>query len=589
MNKSKFKLVFIFYLGILSIFISRLYYLQIMKGEEFSEASTKNRIREIRYDAPRGLVYDRNGILLLSNKFFFDLVITPQYLRRKSKVFHLLSHLIDIPEAQIEKKLLESSKLPSFQPHRIKKNLSLQEVAKIQSMKFFLPGVEIHHAMGRDYRISGSSHLLGYVGETTEKEMETLTSEYHLGSPIGKHGIERKFETTLRGKEGKKFFQVDALGRLQSKVKALFSSNIPMESGKNIFITIDSRLQKTAMEAFRGKSGAIVVMNPQNGEILAYISQPTLDLEHYQKGLSQDEWENIMNDPHKPLLDKASAGLYPPASTFKVVTALAALEEGLITPQTTFPCHGSYTLGNGKWKCWKHSGHGVMDLQKAIAESCDVYFYQLGNLLGATRLAKWASLLGLGKKTGIDLNLEYVGIVPTPTWKMEVKKTGWSSGDTINMAIGQGFNLATPLQILNLYSAIGNGGHLYHPFLLKKEISKDGLRIKFGEKQLVQSISLHPGNLEVIQDALRYAVDSGTARGAAIPGKTVSGKTGTAQVVNLSRFTDDYKDHAWFVGYSPARQPQIAVVILSEFDGGGGGKVAPIAKKIIETYWKNKL
>ncbi len=584
--------------------VVRLWYLQILKGREFSVASERNRVREITSPAPRGLIYDRAGMLMLANRPFFDLVVIPQYLQNKEKTLQIISELFHLPLEQIEKRLQEAASLPHFVPVRIKRNLTLHEVAMVESNKFFLPGVDVDTAPRRDYDRNEPAHLLGYLGEVTSKELDTLNSQksnfqYRVGSTIGKLGVEKKYEEFLRGREGKEFLQVDAFGRLQSSSVLDFGlyQQQPARRGYDVYLTVDADVQKAAAEAFRNKNGAVVALNAQTGEILAYVSHPNFSLSVYQDGLTTEDWQSLQSNPFKPLLDKVTGGAYPPGSTYKIITAIAALEEGVVTPERSYHCNGFFTLGSGRWRCWKHSGHGTVNLRRALEMSCDVYFYQVGNLLGVDRIAKWAKAFGLGEKTGLNLNMEVPGLAPTSDWKLRTHSQPWQTGDTINMSIGQGYNLTTPLQIANLFAAMGNGGKLFKPFLLRKVVDENGKIIKEEKPSEPRIIRMRPENHKLVKMGLYDVVmsPSGTGKKSRVEGFTVSGKTGTAQTAALRRARDmddvsfQLRDHAWFAAYSPSENPEIAVVALSEFDGGGGGsQAAPIVQKVLEAYWRKR-
>lgn len=599
--KRRNMVLYLFY-AMSAIFLARLWYLQILKGRDFSIAAMRNRIREVIQLPPRGMIYDASNKILLSNQLFYDLIIIPQYLQNKEKTLVMVSKLFHIPEKVLDKKINEAKSTPKFVPISVKKNLSFHEVATLESVKFFLPGVEITSVPRRDYTGNESAHLLGYLGEVTPKDLDILNSQnpnepYHVGSIIGKTGVESKYEKYLRGQEGKDILLVDAFGRLQteSDYNFIVDKNIPSEKGNDIYLTIDADIQNAAIDAFRNKNGALCAMDTRTGAILAYMSNPNFKLSIYQDGLTANDWQILRANPFKPLLDKVTGGAYPPGSTFKTVVALAALEEGIIKPDTRINCPGYFNLGNHQWKCDKHTGHGVLDLPQAIALSCDVYFFTVGRMLGIDPITKWAKLFGLGEKTGLDLNMELSGIVPSTDWKLRTKGIPWTGGDTINASIGQGFNLYTPLQVLNMMATMGNGGNLYKPHLLKKVVSNSG-KILYEEKPtLIRKIPINPVNLEAVKKGLLGAVTSGTATKAQVTGFTVAGKTGTAQNSTLKatkgKSRDDIPfqtlDHAWFTGYSPSDDPQIAVVVFSEYDGGfGGSNAAPIAQKVIEAYWK---
>ncbi|MEY4064906.1 MAG: hypothetical protein RIR26_1114 [Pseudomonadota bacterium] len=593
--------IFIFVFVVLFL-TGRLWYLQILKGKDFFIASERNRVREVTRPAPRGLIYDRNGSLMLANRPFFDLVIIPQYLQNREHTLKIVSELFSIPLEQIEKRLAESASIPHFVPVRIKRNLTLHEVAMIESNKFFLPGVDVDTAPRRDYQRSDSAHLFGYLGEVTNRELDNLNSvsrdyQYRVGSIIGKLGVEKKYENNLRGLEGKDYLQVDAYGRLQSSSTMDFGLNSRKngQRGNDLYLTVDDDIQRAAVEAFRNKNGAVVAMNAQTGEILAYVSHPNFSLSMYQDGLTGEDWQLLQTNPFKPLLDKVTGGAYPPGSVFKIITALAALEEGVTNPQRTYSCNGVFALGNGKWRCWKKTGHGVVNLRRAIEQSCDVYFYQVGNLLGVDRIAKWSRAFGLGEKTGLDLNMEVTGIVPSTEWKLQTKGAPWQSGDTINVSIGQGYNLMTPIQIATMMAAIGNGGKVFRPYLLKRIVDSTG-QVLVEEKPLLRrNVAFKPENIAIVRGGLEDVVMSptGTGKRAQVSGFKVAGKTGTAQTAALKRTKEkdveevsfQQRDHAWFASYAPADNPEIAVVALSEFDGGGGGaQAAPIVQKVLEAY-----
>jgi len=582
----------------------RLWYLQILKGKDFAVASERNRVREVTRPAPRGLIYDGGGNQLLSNRPFFDLVIIPQYLQNKTETVKIVSDLFSIPVDQIERRLVEAQGIPHFVPVRIKRNLTLHEVALVESNKFFLPGVDVDTAPRRDYVQNESAHLFGYLGEVTAKELDSLNAasreyQYRLGSIIGKFGVEKKYEQYLRGVEGKDYLQVDAFGRLQSSSALDFGLNQKKQGrrGYDVYLTIDDEVQRAAIEAFRSKNGALVAIDPRNGAVLAYVSNPNFALSVYQDGLTSEDWQQLQNNPFKPLLDKVTGGAYPPGSTFKIITAIAALEENVVGPDRAFSCNGVFTLGNGRWRCWKKEGHGVVNLRRAMELSCDVYFYQVGNLLGVDRIAKWSRAFGLGEKTGLDLNMELPGIVPSTDWKMRNRAQTWQSGDTINVSIGQGYNLMTPIQIANLFAAMGNGGHVYRPFLLKKVVDEQGNIVAEEKPFERRRVQMRPENLALVKASLFDVVNSptGTGKKSRVEGFTVSGKTGTAQTSALRKPKEQeevafqLRDHAWFAAYSPSENPEIAIVALSENDGGGGGSnAAPIVQKVLEAYWRKK-
>ncbi len=583
--------------------IARLGYLQIINGKHFEVASFRNRMREVLIPAPRGMIYDQEGNTLITNHAYYDLTIIPQYLQKKDETVSILAKLFNISEESIFQKIEENKWSPKFLPITIKRNLSLHEVVLLESNKFFLPGVNIASESRRKYKGQESAHLFGYIAEVTAKELEVLnvrnqTHPYQPNFTVGKTGIEKKCEAFLRGNEGKEIRLVDAFGRLQARsVDSRY--NVKAVRGNDVYLTIDKELQAVAAKAFKDKNGAVCAINPNTGAILVYHSSPNYDLAMYQDGLTTNDWQSLRSNPFHPLLDKVTGGAYPPGSVFKVIPALAALDQKIINPSTRFHCPGFYKIGSHIWKCWKHAGHGSMNLPEAIMQSCDVYFYNLANLLGIDPITKWSRLFGLGERTGLDLNTEVTGVVPSQEWKLQTKGVRWQQGDTINAGFGQGFNTCTPLQILNVFAALGNGGKLYKPYLIDKVVNPLNKIISQTEPSLIRNLNLNPHHLSIVRKGLHDVVESsrGTAKLARVKGFTVSGKTGTAQNSSL-KMTKGFEkseldfrllDHAWFVGYTPSVNPEIAVVVFSEYEGGGGGRnSAPIAQQIFEAYHKKK-
>ena len=589
--------------GITLGIVARLGYLQILNGKHFEVAAFRNRMREVLVPAPRGMIYDTDGRLLIRNKVFYDLAVIPQYLQDKNKSIEIISKLFNISEGSINRRFEDARSNPKFLPITLKRNLSLHEVVLLESKKFFLPGVNIVSESRREYHGNESAHLFGYVSEITAKELEVLNTRnrshpYQPNFTVGKTGIEKKCESYLRGTEGKDIRFVDAFGRLQAKQQDSHLQ-IPPIRGNDIYLTLDQDLQRVAEKAFKEKNGAVCAINPQTGAILVYLSHPNYSLSLYQDGLTSNDWQTLRTNPYHPLLDKVTGGAYPPGSVFKVIPAFAGLAQKVISPQTRFVCPGYFRLGKHRWKCWKHSGHGSMNLTEALMQSCDVYFYNLAYQLGIDPITKWSRLFGLGERTGLDLNMELTGVVPSQEWKLQTQKVKWQQGDTINAGFGQGFNTCTPLQILNLFATIGNGGKLFRPYLVDKVVNSENKQIEKTEPFLIRDLRINPYHLSTVKKGLHDVVHAGmgTAKRARVPGFTVSGKTGTAQNSAL-KLTKGYKkseldfrllDHAWFVGYTPSENPEIAVIVFSEYEGGGGGKnSAPIAQPIFEAYYRKK-
>jgi penicillin-binding protein 2 len=593
---------------VLSTLLVRLWYVQIFKGDFYQEISERNRVRRIEIPVPRGVIYDRHGEVILGNRPFFDLTLIPQYVQDRQATFHLLSRLLHEPVSKFDRRYRMAKGSPKFLPITLKRNLTQHQVSTIESNKLFLPGIEVKVAPRRDYKTTTPVHLLGYLGEIDKTTLQGLNEKnadnpYLPGDLIGKQGIERQWEEYVRGQRGYRLIQVDAYGRQTSDVdgKKWDFPVVPAVPGSDLELTIDAQLQSVTQEAFNGKFGAVIVMNPQTGEVLADVSEPGFDPSTMQEEVSNEEWQSLISHPFNPFLDKTTGGEFAPGSIYKTIVAMAALEEGITTPSRTVYCPGHYFVGGSSQPIYCHDrkGHGFVDLKKALMKSCDVFFYQMGIDLGAKNIAKYASAFGLGEKLGVKLNTERPGLVPTPAWKQLVKKFPWTLGDTVNIAIGQGDNLMTPMQMVSLYATIANGGTIWRPYLVRRVTNHIGEVITKESPQKIGQVNMvKQDTFKLIRSILQEVVmnEDGTGHNANVEGVTVAGKTGSVQVVSLkkNRNRDDvssrWKEHAIFAAFSPVEKAEIAVVVVSENDtvGGGGKSAAPVAKKIIESYWKLK-
>jgi penicillin-binding protein 2 len=502
--------------------------------------------------------------------------------------------MLYLDQQVIKKKIEESIKKFPYQPVLIKKNISREELAVVETNLFNLPGVMIRVNPQRFYLFEKlAAHVIGHMGEINENELSGGRYPVNKrGDLIGKYGVEGKWQEILNGLRGEEQIEVDAAGR---RLKSI-NRQAPLP-GKNITLTLDRKLQILAEECLKDKKGAIVAMDPNTGEILALASSPAFDPNLFIGGMESDELPKVLLDPDHPLQNRAIAGLYPPGSIFKLVIALAGLQEGLLDPKEEVICNGSYTLGTHSFTCWNKEGHGRIALQRAIVESCDVYFYRLGRRLGVDLIAKYANMCGFGTKTGFELGFERDGLIPTNDWKLKVKGTPWQPGETINMAIGQGFVLITPIQAACFISAIFNGGVLYQPKIIK-QVDDNNKTIYQFEATAKSQLQVKPEYLELIKSALIGVVnDEGTGRSAKIKGITVAGKTGTAQVVTLEKAKELKKgkkipqnliDHAWFIAAAPAQKPSLALAILIENGGHGGSAAGPLARMMFEAYLLNE-
>ena len=590
--EKQLKIAMIFVLVIFGVIFLRLWFLQIVNGSFYRAKSENNRIRLQSMPSFRGVIRDRSGKILVDNRPSYDLCVIPEEIHDVDTLLNRLAALGDFDMTSMRTKIRKAASGYPFKPVCLKKDISREELAMLETRRFDLPGVMITVSPQRTYFYGDlAGHLLGYLGEISEKQLNSgAFPDTRSGDLIGKTGIERKWQKALKGGRGGEQVEVDAAGR---RIKVI--SRSPPVSGADVCLTIDRELQMLAEGALVGKHGAVVAMDPRNGQILALASSPSFDPNLFITGFDEETWKSMVSSDDHPLNNRALTGQYPPGSIFKIVVALAGLQEGVITPDETLFCNGQYSLGKGKYRCWKKTGHGKVDLNRALVESCDVYFYHLGMRLGVDRIARYAHQLGLGQKTGLDLGNEKAGLIPSTEWKKKRYGVPWQGGETVSTAIGQSFVLATPLQIATFASAVFNGGHVYRPQLTQWVRKPGGENIFEFKPQLVRDVGIKPEYLALVRKALSGAVNNprGTGTKAKLPDIMVAGKTGTAQVVNLKKEKNakakgeiprEYRDHAWFVAVAPADAPRITVSVLIEHGGHGGSAAAPIAKKLIEAY-----
>jgi len=572
----------------------RLWYLQIYQYQIYQHLSINNRIRLKSIPASRGLIFDRDGVLLVDNRPSYCAAIVPEDIRDRQALFSFLNRTLWMDKKEIKKRLKKRAYFAPFQPRVIKKNLDILEVARLQTHLAEFPGLEILIRSRRHYLYGElASHLLGYIGEINQKELRRYRKKdknsYNPGDYIGKYGIEKTLEKELRGKKGGYQVEVDANGR---EMKTL--DRVAPIPGHNIYLTISISLQKKLEKLMANKNGAAVAVNTETGEILAMVSHPNFDPNLFTTGITPLQWRSLTRNPFHPLQDRAIQGTYPPGSTYKIVTAAGGLEEGVIQPDTILFCPGYLKFGHRSYRCWKKSGHGKISIHQAIVGSCDVFFYQVGIRLGVDRLAFYSRAFGLGKPTGIRLPGEKGGLIPDRRWKRKRFHEPWYQGETLSIAIGQGYVLATPLQMAMLTASVANNGKLLRPLIVKKIVDIHEKALKETSPEVRARLPISEKTLKIIKSGLWGVVNEphGTAHRARLKDISVSGKTGTAQVVRIRRdklsrkkIAEHLRDHAWFVAFAPSGQPVIALSVLIEHGGHGGAAAAPIAGKFLRAFF----
>ncbi len=585
------------------VLIARLFYLQVVQGEQFRDSAQRNSVRTHRVEASRGMLLDRNGVVLVDSRPSFDVHVVPAETEQLERTLGRLARLSGQDAAALAERLGRPSGSRRFQMIRVLDDLERDALAPIEARLWALPGVVTDVRPVRAYRDGPiAAHVLGWLGEIDADQLEKRHYQgYKRGDVIGRLGVERLLDRELRGRDGGENVLVDAHGRELERL-----GRLDPEPGANVVLTIDRGVQLAAERAFdeSGKNGAVVALDPGSGRVLALVSRPNFDPNRFARGLVADEWSALIGDPRKPLHNRALQGQYPPGSTYKVVTAIAGLERGVIKPGFKVRCEGAFWLGRRRYRCWRweKGGHGVVDLQRALVESCDVFFYRvahelgrLGRERGVDVLAHYARELGLGHQTGIGLGPEATGLVPTSQWKLQRFGERWMDGETISVSIGQGFNLWTPLQLASVYGAIGSGGARYRPYVVERMEDPHGQLLWQAEPELLGRVAISDVSLGLVRKGLRGAVHDAHGTGYVMKGLPggleAAGKTGTAQVVALAEEIPDdedvpeaQRDHAWFATYVPPDAPRIAVGVLVEHGGHGASAAAPIARKVVEAF-----
>jgi penicillin-binding protein 2 len=563
------------------VLLGQLWYLQVLEGSRFRDMSEKNRIRIRPVAAPRGILFDRNGLALVDNRPAFTLSLIPREMEDRNTVLARLAVMLKIPLIELQESL---ARVPadSLRPVRIRRDLSLEDVAKVEESKLDLPGVVVEVEPTRVYPTSTfAAHLLGYVREVSDEQLKA--GRYRRGDMIGQTGLERLLDEHLRGRDGGERIEVDALGRPVQ----LMQREEP-RPGAQVITTVDRRIQEAAERAMSGRPGAVVVMDPRTGDVLALTSGPAYGLDTFAGNLDREAWTRLIKDPAHPLLNRALQAQYPPGSVFKMIVVAAGLQEGTLNPMDRVYCNGTFDYGGRTWKDWKTGGHGHLDLRGAVMQSCDIFFYQYSLKVGPEAISRYAKAFGLGAATGIDLPGEKFGLVPSPAGRRERGRV-WHSGETLNIAIGQGALLVTPLQVARMTSAIANGGILWKPRLIQRVERPDGTLAYAESSKMSDHVDLSPVIWAFLRSAMAGVVnEGGTGTAARLNGLEIAGKTGTAQTIANSK-SEKGQDHAWFASFAPAKDPQVVVVVMVEGGGHGGSVAAPIARQIYQAIFLEKV
>ena len=582
-----FKVSLLMVVGLLAL---RLWYLQISEGSYYQDLSENNRTRAVALEPVRGLIYDRQGVLLANNVPSFGLYVTLEDVKDRRALIESLVKMVGLDETTVRKKLSERGS--RLLPRKVKDGLTLREAALIESHRLDLPGVTVRAESQRNYPHGlTAAHLLGYVGEVSSDQLEKSEyAELHLGSIIGQYGVERTYDRFLRGRAGQKTVEVDAMGHEKRTVEV----GKPM-AGDDLYLTIDARLQALAEQLLGEESGAIIAVETTTGDVLAMASRPVFDPNVLSRELTAKQWEKIVQDEGHPLTNRATQGQYPPGSTFKIIVAAAGLETGTVNTTTKVRCMGGFPFGGRVYRDWKAGGHGVMDVVDAIVDSCDVFFYTIGQRLGIDTIAEYADRFGLGHETGVELPSERSGIVPSTAWKTRARNEIWLPGETISAAIGQGYTTVTPMQMAMVMASVAGNGETFRPRVVRSIKERATGQVLDLPSVPRPKLALKPETYELLHESLEGVVTRGTAGRARSALVRIAGKTGTAQTAALKddrRKGEDVpkklRDHAWFVSYAPAEEPQIAVAVLVENMGHGGSWAAPMAKQMIEAYVKSK-
>ncbi len=581
-NRARITIMMVMVMILFSILVIKLYHIQILQYDRFAGIADANMIRVVPLEAPRGIIFDRNGIIIADNKSQYNVNIIPFALPSSKDTYTQLGKILDISPEKIKERVRKNWH-GRFSPARVAEDIDFQVLTKIEEHRLDLPGVISSIEPLRSFPSNANlSHVIGYLREVSDRDLNRLKQHgYKQGDLIGWKGIEREYEEILKGTRGYEYLQVDALGREVGRLES--RQNIESKPGNDIYLSIDLRLQEYSEKLLEDKRGVVLVMDSNNGELLACVSKPDYSPNIFSGIVEPDDWNKLRDDPERPLYNRFATGLYPPGSTYKMIATITAVEKNILDTNATFNCSGVYKLGRRQFKCWNLAGHGKMDMHSAIVNSCNVYFY---NLIRRVELHDWVEtgrIFGFGEKTGIDLPNESVSPIPDKQFlDNKYGKRKWTTGNLLNMVIGQGDVLVTPIQVVKYIACIGTKGKLVQPHLGLRYFDKDENKfIKFiAQTDSVTQIS--DKTWAFVNRALYGVVNDahGTAKSAKTKGLDVFGKTGTAQ-------NPHGEPHAWFAGNGKAENQMISVVVLLENTGGGGHFAAPIAGKLFQYYRKH--
>jgi len=566
------------------------WFLQVVEHQHYEELAENNHQRTLALRAPRGVLFDRFGKVLVENRHSFTISIVREHSTDPSRTVRLLSQVAGLDQAQVEQIVARHRAEPAYRPIVIVEDASLAQVAAVRARRLEseLPDVVVQEVPTRRYPSDAmAAHLFGYVGEANDTQVAGGASQ---GAIIGQQGLEKAYNDMLMGQDGAKVVAVNSLGR---EIRTL--EEVPPVEGRRLQLTVDADLQRAAEDGFRhaGFNGAALIMDPRNGEVLTYASLPSYDPNDFAVGIDRTKWGALNSDKLRPLQNRVLQGRYSPGSTFKIVVATAALEEGVVDSNFRVTCTGGANFFGRYYKCHKKGGHGSVDMRHALEKSCNVYFYTLGNMLGVDRIYKWAEKLGMVGKTGIDMPNEQESIIPNSEWKQKRFGERWYPGDTISVAIGQGFLSLTPASLAMMITTVANGGTRVTPHVIKAVDDGSGWK-PVPPPAVAERVAFRPDTLAALHDGLWMVVNAaGTGGRGRVEGRDVAGKTGTAQVISnegrarARNSGRDLRDHGWFVFFAPKDNPEIAGVIFGEHNEHGF-LGAPIAKHVIETYFAKK-